>query len=243
MMSNLADPELPLSWAIAQIADVAEINPGLDKSEIEDGLEVSFVPMPAVEAGSGRIDVAVKRRFSEVKKGYTPFREGDVLFAKITPCMENGKMAVVPALKNGLGFGSTEFHVLRPKEGVSSQFLYYYVSSQKFRFDAEHNMTGAVGQRRVPTTYVAEHQMHLPPSGEQRRIVAKIEELFSELHKGVESLTTARQQLKAYRQSVLKHAFEGKLTADWRQTKSNVFPSAQEFMSRISEGECGGTRA
>lgn len=210
-MSTSVDHRLPRSWTIAQIADLAEINPRLGKSDIDDGIEVSFVPMPAVEAGNGRIDVTATRRFSEVKKGYTPFREGDVLFAKITPCMENGKMAVVPALHSGLGFGSTEFHVLRPKDGVSGQFLYYYVSSQKFRFDAEHNMTGAVGQRRVPTTYVAEYPIHLPPSAEQRRIVAKIEELFSELDKGVESLTTAREQLKAYRQSVLNKAVIGEL--------------------------------
>ena len=89
--------------------------------------------MPAVEAESGVIDVSSTRKFGEVKKGYTPFREGDVLFAKITPCMENGKMAVVPALHNGLGFGSTEFHVLRAHPGISPQFVYYFVSSRSFR--------------------------------------------------------------------------------------------------------------
>jgi type I restriction enzyme S subunit len=123
-MNDLADQPLPQSWAIAQLADVAEINPGLDKSEIDDELEVSFVPMPAVEAESGRIDVSATRKFGEVKKGYTAFTEGDVLFAKITPCMENGKIAVVPPLKNGFGFGSTEFHVVRPRAGISGRYLY-----------------------------------------------------------------------------------------------------------------------
>lgn len=211
-MSDLFDWLLPPSWALAQIADVAGINPGLDKSKVDDGLEVSFLPMSAVEAGTGHMDITAARRFSEVKKGYTPFCEGDVLFAKITPCMENGKMAVVPALKNGQGFGSTEFHVLRPRIGISAQYLYYFISSQKFRHDAEHNMTGAVGQRRVPAPYLSQQEIPLPPEREQRRIVAKIEELFSELDNGVENLTAAREQLKAYRQSVLKHAFEGKLT-------------------------------
>ena len=141
----------PGTWAIVPISDIAEINPKLDKSGINDDLDVSFVPMPAVEAETGGIEVSATRRFEEVKKGYTPFREGDVLFAKITPCMENGKMAVVPALRNGLGFGSTEFHVLRAKDGIAPEYLYYFVSSKRFRVDAEHNMTGAVGQRRVPT--------------------------------------------------------------------------------------------
>ena len=152
---------------------------------------VSFVPMPGVAAGTGAIDVSQTRSLEEVKKGYTPFREGDVLFAKITPCMENGKIAVVPPLKNGLGFGSTEFHVLRPYCEISVQYIYFFVSSESFRRNAEHNMTGAVGQRRVPTSYLAAQSVPVPPAREQLRIVAKIEELFSELDKGVESLNSA----------------------------------------------------
>ena len=89
--------------------------------------------MPRVEAGTGAIDVSQTRSLEEVKKGYTSFREGDVLFAKITPCMENGKMAVVPPLKNSLGFGSTEFHVLRPYCEISAQYIYFFVSSESFR--------------------------------------------------------------------------------------------------------------
>ncbi|MBI1339325.1 hypothetical protein GC169_03820 [bacterium] len=210
------DQPLPVTWTVAQIAELAAINPGLNKSEFDDELEVSFVPMPAVAAESGHIDVSDTRKFGEVKKGYTAFAEGDVLFDKITPCMENGKMAVVPPLKGDLGFGSTEFHVLRPQAGIAAEYLYYYVSAQPFRREAEHNMTGAVGQRRVPMPYLARCEIPIAPTSEQRRIVAKIEALFSELDKGVETLTAAREQLKAYRQSVLKHAFEGKLTEDWR---------------------------
>jgi type I restriction enzyme S subunit len=156
---------------------------------------------------------ARRRKFSEVKKGYTGFLEGDVLFAKITPCMENGKMAVVPALQNDIGFGSTEFHVVRACRDISPQYLYYFVSSKQYRMIAERNMTGAVGQRRVTTHYLNESEIPLPPAKDQQRIVAKIEELFSELDKGVENLRTAQQQLKVYRQALLKHAFEGKLTA------------------------------
>jgi type I restriction enzyme, S subunit len=207
---------LPGGWQTTTLDEVILLNPRLDKSEVADDTEVSFVPMSAVEAESGRIDVTTSRQFHEVKKGYTPFREGDVLFAKITPCMENGKMAVVPPLTGGIGFGSTEFHVLRPRSGINPRFLYHFVSSRRFRVDAEHNMTGAVGQRRVPAPYLAACEFLLPPLNEQRRIVAKLEELFSELDAGVESLKTAREQLKVYRQALLKHAFEGKLTAEWR---------------------------
>ena len=178
--------------------------------------------MPAVEAESGKIDVSAKRRFSEVEKGYTAFKENDVLFAKITPCMENGKMAVVPEVHGGIGFGSTEFHVLRPAKGVVPEYLYYFVSSKSFRMNAEHNMTGAVGQRRVPTTYFSQADVPFPPAAEQRRIVGKVEELFSELDEGVANLKLARAQLSVYRQALLKHAFEGHLTADWRSLHQPV---------------------
>lgn len=226
--------ELPAGWEIAELAEVCSINPTIDKSAIADDLAVSFVPMPAVEAESGGIDVSATRKFGEVKKGYTPFREGDVLFAKITPCMENGKMAVVPSLHNGLGFGSTEFHVLRTHTGISPLFVYYFVSSRTFRHVAEHNMSGAVGQRRVTTPYLSACKIPVPPTAEQHRIVPKIEELFSELDQGVASLKTARKQLKVYRQSLLKNAFAGKLTAAWRAAHRDQLETATALQQRIA---------
>ena len=226
--------ELPAGWEAAELSEICLVNPTIDKSAIADDLAVSFVPMPAVEAESGGIDVSTTRKFGDVKKGYTPFREGDVLFAKITPCMENGKMAVVPALHNGLGFGSTEFHVLRAHPGISPQFVYYFVSSRAFRHVAEHNMSGAVGQRRVTTPYLSACKIPVPPTAEQHRIVAKIEELFSELDQGVASLKTAREQLKVYRQSLLKNAFEGKLTATWRAAHRDQLETAAALQQRIA---------
>jgi type I restriction enzyme S subunit len=226
---------LPHTWCNAKISEISSVNPTLDKVGIPDDLDISFVPMPAVQAESGIIDVSGIRKFSEVKKGYTPFREGDVLFAKITPCMENGKMAVVPGVINGLGFGSTEFHVLRALSGINAKFIYYYVSSQAFRREAEHNMSGAVGQRRVTTPYLSACEVPLPPTNEQHRIVAKIEELFSELDKGIENLKTARAQLKVYRQALLKHAFEGKLTAQWRAENQGKLETAEALLKRIQQ--------
>ncbi len=225
--------DVPCSWGFPTLEEIVEVNPKLDKTQFEDDLDVSFVPMPAVEAESGEIDVSELRKFSDVKKGYTAFQENDVLFAKITPCTENGKMAVVPSVKNGVGFGSTEFHVLRSYSGISPQYVYYYVSSKLFRIEAEHNMTGAVGQRRVPAPWLSAVEIPLPPSNEQHRIVAKIEELFSELDKGIESLKRAREQLKIYRQALLKHAFEGKLTEQWRKDNTDKSETADQLLDRI----------
>ncbi len=224
---------IPTNWVMAPLCEVAEINPRLDKSAFAEDVKVSFVPMPAVEAESGKIDVSQIRTFGEVKKGYTPFKKEDVLFAKITPCMENGKMAVVPDLHNSIGFGSTEFHVLRSNRGIEPNFLYYFVSSKRFRFDAEHNMAGAVGQKRVPTIYLKSCNIPLPPSIEQRRIVSKLEELLSELEKGIESFKTAREQLIVYRQTVLKHAFEGRLTEEWRKKHADELEPAEILLEKI----------
>lgn len=233
-MSSVAETkQLPAGWKNLAIEEIAEVNPRLNKAEISDDLSVSFVPMPAVEAETGVIDVTQERPFAEVKKGFTPFMEGDVLFAKITPCMENGKMAVVPKVKNNYGFGSTEFHVLRPKAGIDARYLYYFVSSKGFRNVAQHNMTGAVGQKRVPTNYLKQQLIPIAPLDQQKRIVAKIEELFSHIDAGVEGLKKTQRLLKQYRQSVLKAAVTGELTKEWREENRDKLESATELLSKI----------
>ena len=163
MRFELPGAELHSGWSAARISEIAEVNPPLDTPARADNPTVSFVPMTAVEAQTGAIDLSRTRRLSEVRRGYRHFRERDVLFAKITPCMENGKMAVVPWLKYGLGFGSTEFHVLQPHREISSEYLYRFVSAAQFRRDAEHHMNGAVGQRRVPTSYLANRSSRCRP--------------------------------------------------------------------------------
>ena len=189
------------------LSDAVQVNPKIDRTALTDETEVSFVPMAAVGAASGHIDVSNVRPYAEVKKGYTNFGNGDVLFAKVTPCMENGKMAVARQLKNGVGFGSTEFHVLRPREG----YIYYFVSSQTFRKEAAGHMTGAVGLRRVPTAFLENAEIPLPPVERQREIVAELEKQFSRLDEAVANLLRVKANLKRYKASVLKAAVEGRL--------------------------------
>ncbi len=225
-------------WPDMPIEEVAEVNPRVEKTSIPDDLPVSFVPMPAVGAGDGSIHVEATRPAGEVKKGFPAFLEGDVLFAKITPCMENGKMAVVPALVNGFGFGSTEFHVLRPKQNIDAKYLYYYVSSQGFRSDAERHMTGAVGQRRVPTAYLKECRIPLAPLDQQKRIVAEIEKQFSRLDEAVANLERVRANLKRYQAAVLKAAVEGRLVeteAEVARREGRSYETGEQLLHRILE--------
>lgn len=208
--------ELPSGWAEVKLAQIAEINPPGMSTVVPDEQPVTFVPMAAVEAMTGRIDVSVTRAFGDVKKGFTRFRDGDVLFAKITPCMENGKIAVADGLREGIGCGSTEFHVLRPNGTVLADYLRYYLVQSGFRREAQRNMQGGVGQQRVPADYLRDSPLPLAPVPEQQRIVSRIEELFSEIDDGERALARAGQLVERYRQSVLKAAVTGELTREWR---------------------------
>jgi len=150
------------------LGEVCEINPRLTK-EAKPGADamVTFVPMSAVDEKSGAIQVPSIRQYSEVSKGYTYFKDNDVLFAKITPCMENGKAAIASELVNGIGFGSTEFHVLRPGPDVLPEWIFYFIRREDFRRQAKANFTGSAGQQRVPKRFLEAVQMPVPPLPEQ----------------------------------------------------------------------------
>lgn len=224
---NAVAESIAAATRVVPLTEAVELNPRPDRAALSDELEVSFVPMAAVEADSGRLDVTAIRRFGEVKKGYTIFREGDVLFAKITPCMENGKMAVARGLRNDIGCGSTEFHVLRPRPGVDAQYVYHFVSSARFRAEAAHHMTGAVGQKRVSAAFLEQCEIPLPDLDEQRRIVAELEKQFSRLDEALAGLKRVEASLKCYKAAVLNAAVEGRL----------VPPDTQVFHGEAGELE------
>jgi type I restriction enzyme S subunit len=224
-VSRLDVVESPTTEAVP-MDSVVDFNPKPTRGSIPDDLAVSFVPMAAVEAGSGRLDPTQVRRYGEVKKGFTTFRDGDVLFAKITPCMENGKMAVARELRNGVGCGSTEFHVLRPRNAVDPRYLYYFVSSAVFRREAAQHMTGAVGQRRVPLSFLRESVLPLPAIDVQQRICAEIETQFSRLDEAVANLRRVKANLARYKGTVLRDAIEGRLIDSSARASWSVAPLA-----------------
>lgn len=210
--------ELPQSWATARLDEVCGINErSFSPLPTAYDMPVHFVPMAAVREEFGGIDLATKRPLGEVIKGYTAFVEGDVLFAKITPCMENGKLALVPKLANHVGFGSTEFHVLRSGDAVLAAWIARYVSQLAFRRAARQDMSGSAGQLRVQTPWLAAVSVPVAPLAEQQRILQRVDEALSEIDAGVLELEAAKRKLNLYRQSLLKSAVEGSLTHEWRQ--------------------------
>ena len=164
-------------WQTRPLGETCAINPKLIASEAPGAdAEVTFVPMAAVDEVSGTIARPELRQYRQVAKGYTAFRENDVLFAKITPCMQNGKAAIARGLRGGLGFGSTEFHVLRPSPGLLPQWVFAFIRQPSFRAAAEANFTGTAGQQRVPADFLRSFPIPVPPLSEQDRIVKLLDE-------------------------------------------------------------------
>jgi type I restriction enzyme, S subunit len=209
--SGVSNEGIPETWQLTMLGIIAGINPNLPKEGYSNDFEVSFLPMRAVEAKTGKFDGTIVKKYAEVKKGFTSFKDGDVVFAKITPCMENGKVAVVRGLKNGVGFGSTEFHVIRFFDNIIPELYYHYLQQDGFRKEAQRNMTGSAGQLRVPVRFLQNVVVPLPPIPEQGAIIGEIRRQFDLLF-NVDTLVT---QGLAYstnlRQSILKDAFLGKL--------------------------------
>jgi type I restriction enzyme S subunit len=223
---------LPAGWAVARLGDIAKLGPPLDRCLLNDDIEVNFVPMRAVEPEGGGLLQPERRAYRDVKKGYTSFLAGDVISAKITPCMENGKTAVVPDLTGEVCFGSTEFHVLRPVSGLQARWIAHFLLQHETRRAAQRSMTGGVGQMRVPGAFLEALPIPVAPSKEQERIADTLDELFSDLDAAVAALQRVRAKLKLYRAAVLKAAVEGSLTAEWREQHPDVEP-ASRLLQRI----------
>ena len=205
--------ELPRGWVETTLEDLCEFNPKHDP-ETDRATTVSFIPMPAVDDETGAIvDRSAIRPLSEVWKGYTHFADADVIFAKITPCMENGKIAVARDLENGMACGSTEFHVLRSKGAVEPGFVWRFLRQRSYRQVAERSMTGAVGQRRVPKPFLEGTALPLPPLAEQKRIVAKLDALNAKSARARTELARIETLVSRYKQAVLSKAFSGELTS------------------------------
>jgi len=227
---------LPNGWVLVELPEVLKINPPKPTPDaLAADLPVTFVPMPAVDAESGTISTPSTRPFSEVRKGFTAFRVNDVIMAKITPCMENGKAAIARNLVNGLGFGSTEFHVLRASDAVLPEYVYHFIRQESFRRSAEQEMTGSVGQKRVPADFLVRTEVPLPPLAEQKRIVAKVETLLARVNAARQRLAKVPALLKRFRQSILAAACSGRLTEDWRDENTVEDPDQSWESTEASE--------
>lgn len=187
-------------YPLKRLGECVEINPHRGALSLNDSDLVSFVPMPSVSE-EGHLQDLSDVEFGKVKKGFTYFKNGDVLFAKITPCMENGKGAIAERLTNDTGMGSTEFHILRPIEGLSSaNWALALTRLPVFREKAAKNMTGTGGQKRVPSSFLADFPIGLPPIYEQKRFA----EIYKQADKSKFELKQAIEKIDKVMRALLQ---------------------------------------
>lgn len=201
--------DVPTPWAVERLRFRVRLNPSFSKPLSTD-LPVSFLPMEAI-GDDGALDLERTRPVGEVASGYTYFEDGDVAIAKITPCYENGKGAVLAGLAEGVGFGTTELIVMRPTQNDCPQWLYYLTMCSAFRLPGEAFMQGAGGQKRVPDLFVKDYFAPIPPPDEQQAIAdyldaetARIDTLVQEKEELIGLLREA--QASAFAATVLRFA-------------------------------------
>jgi type I restriction enzyme S subunit len=190
-----------------RLGDVAEINPRRPQIDLIDSDLVTFVPMEAVDEATGEITTARTRPFGEVKKGYTAFADGDVIFAKVTPCMQNGKHAIAHGLFNGLGFGSTEFHVIRPGPQISSEWIHYFLRRQETLDAAKKTINGAVGLQRVPPSFLEDAKLPLPVITAQRLITGNLKIQLAAVEEARQAAQAQLNEIRLLKTQALKAIF------------------------------------
>ena len=207
--------DIPQNWQWVRLGDVVQINP---RNKLDNEIvDATFLPMTAINGGYGNSYVPLVRAWTEINTDFTHFANGDVIFAKITPCFQNRKSAVVENLINGIGAGTTEIYVLRSYgKNIIAKYLLYFVKNQQFISDGLATMKGTAGQQRVSRDFVSNYIFPLPPLAEQNRIVARLEKILPE----VELLAESERELddlqknfpRQMKNSILQDAIQGKLT-------------------------------
>jgi type I restriction enzyme, S subunit len=198
--------DLPEGWAWCRIAELGIVNP---RNNLDDNLDIGFISMKSISKNYSIKPVHEVRKWKDVKKSFTHFKNEDVAFAKITPCFENSKACVFKELPNGSGAGTTELHVFRRiTADIHPYFIYSVFKSPIFLKEGEGKMTGSAGQKRVPKNYFAEYVIGLPSTQEQQAIVEKINSLMALCDDLEQQVDNSQTQIEQLMQSCLKEVFD-----------------------------------
>lgn len=206
---------MKVGWKISALGEICQIKPPKAEARrrLSDTDLVSFVPMEDLGVNQKILMSTQTRPLAEVAGSYTYFADGDVLMAKITPCFENGKLGIAANLVNGIGFGSSEYIVFRPRESVDKEWLYYFLSREAFRVEGAARMSGAVGHKRVAKEFIESYPVPVPSLPEQLRIVAILDETFDGIAtakaNAEKNLQNARDIFESYHYSIFKQCRNG----------------------------------
>lgn len=234
-----------MGWETKTLAEAARFRPPVAEARrrvAADAL-VSFVPMEDLGIDQKLLVPKRTKPFREVAGSYTYFADGDVLLAKITPCFENGKLGIAAGLSSGIGFGSSEYVVLRPGSGLTPEWLYYFLSREAFRVQGAGQMAGAVGHRRVAKEFIERYPIPIPPPDEQRRIVSILDDAFKAIAttraNTERDLSNARELFKSHLQSVFDERPEGWVESrlvDLCDAKRGITYGVIKLGDEVSEG-------
>ena len=210
--------KIPEGWREVRLGGLIKLSPTAQK--FSDDTLVSFLGMADISEEGKIINRNSIKYYGEVNKGFTNFKDDDVLVAKITPCFENGKGAIATNLKNGMGFGSTEFHVLRPLERILPYYLFLITKTYKFRYLGTSEMTGTAGQKRVPSDFIKNYKILLPPLSEQIAI-AKI---LSEWDHAIDLVSHKIELKERLKKGLMQRLLTGKVRlkgfdGEWRKVR------------------------
>lgn len=195
-------------WPRVRMADVCEINPRRPSNiERADDEPTSFIPMSSIDDRAGALRCVSERPFREVRSGYTYCENNDVLFAKITPCMQNGKQAICEGLRHGFGFASTEFHVIRCGPTISPRWVHYFVHRPEVLKPAVFAFTGSAGQQRLPVTFLEDLELPLPPPDDQKRIADRLTEQMAIVERARSAAVERLEAAEAMRDAIYREVF------------------------------------
>ena len=221
--------DIPEHWEVKKIRFIAKVNRSKSEThKLSSNTLVSFLPMENL--GVGNINLKETRKIEEVREGYTYFRDGDVIVAKITPCFENGKIAVCKNLKNGIGFGTTELHVICSNNLVNPEFLFYCLSSKNFISIGSTRMYGTAGQKRISDDFIKDFKLPLPPLSEQQAIANFLDEKTAQIDEYIAKKQRIIELLKEQKTVIINQAVTKGINPDVTMKYSGV-----EWLGEIPE--------
>lgn len=220
LVSDWEQPyEVPKNWCWVRLEKLYEVNP---KNNADDSISAAFIPMEKIEPGMVSSYTYEVQPWGKARKGHTQFADGDVAFAKISPCFENRKSMIVADLPNGIGGGTTELIVLR-QAAMNQKYTFWFISDEQFIRGGMATYSGTVGQQRISMDYVRSYPVPVPPITEQQRIVDRVEYLFAKLDEAKEKAQSVLESFETRKAAILHKAFTGELTAKWRAEHGGRF--------------------
>ena len=207
--------QVPDGWRLVRLGDVADVNPRRPMLDVEAGTPITFLPMAAIAENCSGILSREQREYREIAHGYTYFEENDVLFAKITPCLQNGKHAMATGLAGSFGFGTTEFHVIRAGSSIEPRHLFRVLTQQVNIGKCTKSFSGTAGQQRVHPEILRSFPIRLPPLPEQRAIAAVLDSIDEAIERTAEVIAATERLRDALLHELLTRGVPGWHT-EWR---------------------------